>query len=78
MHDNSKLLKHRNFIKSTLNVCLTALNDSNYVEIYSQKWWKSLQKDLAKLDKDVKFTLECNERLVFKPFLITMIQNINV
>ena len=28
-----------------MNVCLTALNDSNYVEIYSQKWWKSLQKE---------------------------------
>ena len=27
MHDNSKLLKHRNFIKNTMNVCLIALND---------------------------------------------------
>ena len=26
----------------------------------------------------MKFNLECSERLVFKPFLITMIQNINV
>ena len=32
----------------------------------------------TKIDKNVKFALECNERLVFKPFLITMIQNINV
>ena len=26
----------------------------------------------------MKFNLECSERLVFKPFLVTMIQNINV
>ena len=26
----------------------------------------------------MKFNLECSEHLVFKPFLITMIQNINV
>ena len=26
MHDNSKLLKHRNFIKNTMNICLIALN----------------------------------------------------
>ena len=45
MHHNSKLLKHRNFIKNTINVCLTALNDWKDVEIYSQKWRKSLQKD---------------------------------
>ena len=34
--------------------------------------------EFTKLDKNVKFTLECNERLVFKPFLIPVIQNINV
>ena len=26
MHQNSKLLEHRNFIKNTMNICLTALN----------------------------------------------------
>ena len=26
IHDNSKLLKHRNFIKNTMNISLTALN----------------------------------------------------
>ena len=24
IHDNSKLLKHRNFIKNTVNICLMA------------------------------------------------------
>ena len=28
-----------------MNVCLTALNDCKDVEIYSQKWRKSLHKD---------------------------------
>ena len=32
----------------------------------------------TKLDKNVKFSLECSERLVSKPFLVIMIQNINV
>ena len=32
----------------------------------------------TKIDKNVKYALECNECLVFKPFLVTMIQNINV
>ena len=32
----------------------------------------------TKLDKKVKFILESNERLVFKLFLIPLIQNINV
>ena len=32
----------------------------------------------TKIDKNVKYALECNEHLVFKPFLVTMIQNINV
>ena len=41
---NSKLLKIHNFIKNTINICLTALNDWKDVEIYSQKWRKSLQK----------------------------------
>ena len=26
----------------------------------------------------MKFNLECSEQLVFRPFLVTMIQNINV
>ena len=34
--------------------------------------------EFTKIDKNVKFTLECNERLVFKPLLITMIQNIKI
>ena len=32
----------------------------------------------TKIDKNVKYALECNERLVFKSFLVTMKQNINV
>ena len=32
----------------------------------------------TKIDKNVKYALECNECLVFKPSLITMIQNINL
>ena len=32
----------------------------------------------TKIDKNVKYAQECNECLVFKPFLVTMIQNINV
>ena len=32
----------------------------------------------TKIDKNVKYALKCNERLVFKPFLITLIQNIDV
>ena len=32
----------------------------------------------TKIDKNVKYALECSERLVFKPFLVTMIQNINI
>ena len=32
----------------------------------------------TKLDKNVKYALECSEHLVFKSFLVTMIQNINV
>ena len=34
--------------------------------------------EFTKIDKNVKFALECNECLVFKPFLILVIQNINV
>ena len=34
--------------------------------------------EFTKIDKNVKYALECNEHLVFKQFLITMIQNINV
>ena len=32
----------------------------------------------TKLDKNVKYALEYNEHLVFKPFLVIIIQNINV
>ena len=32
----------------------------------------------TKIDKNVKYALKYSERLVFKPFLVTMIQNINV
>ena len=32
----------------------------------------------TKIDKNVKYALEYNEHLVFKSFLVTMIQNINV
>ena len=32
----------------------------------------------TKIDKNVKYALECSERLVFKPFLVIMMQNINV
>ena len=34
--------------------------------------------ETTKLDKNVKFTLESNEHLVFKLFLIPVIHNINV
>ena len=34
--------------------------------------------EFTKIDKNVKLALECNERLIFKPFLVTMIQNINI
>ena len=35
--------------------------------------------EFTKIDKNVKFALEYSEqRLVFKPFLVTMMQNINV
>ena len=32
----------------------------------------------TKLDKNVKYALKCSECFVFKPFLVTVIQNINV
>ena len=44
IHDNSKLLKIHNFIKNTMNIYLTALNECKDVEIYLQKHRKSLQK----------------------------------
>ena len=31
-----------------------------------------------KIDKNVKYALKYSESLVFKPFLVNMIQNINV
>ena len=34
--------------------------------------------EFTKLDKNVKFNLKCSERLIFKLFLIPVIQNINV
>ena len=34
--------------------------------------------NLLKIDKNVKYALEYSERLVFEPFLVTMIQNIDV
>ena len=33
--------------------------------------------EITKIDKNVKFTLKCSERLIFKQFLIPVIQNIN-
>ena len=41
-------------------------------------WEFPVNSEFTKIDKNVKFTLECNERLVFKPFLTTMIQNIKI
>ena len=32
----------------------------------------------TKISKNVKYALKYSEGLVFKPFLVTMIQNINV
>ena len=34
--------------------------------------------EITKIDKNVKFMLKSSERLVFKLFLISVIQNINV
>ena len=36
------------------------------------------QREINNWTRNMKFNLECSERLVFKPFLVTMIQNINV
>ena len=36
------------------------------------------QKEINNWTKNMKFNLECSEHSVFKPFLVTMIQNINV
>ena len=33
--------------------------------------------EITKIDRNVKFMQECSEHLVFKPFLIPMMQNIN-
>ena len=33
--------------------------------------------EITKISRNVKFMQKCNERLVFRPFLIHMIQNIN-
>ena len=38
----------------------------------------TVNSEFTKIDKNVKYALECNECLVFKQFLMTMIQNINV
>ena len=55
---NSKLLKIHNFTINAINVFLTALNESNDVEIYSQKWRKSLQKDVIKRSCCCPFSLQ--------------------
>ena len=34
--------------------------------------------EFTKIDKNVKYALEYSERLVFKPFLIPVKQNINI
>ena len=36
------------------------------------------QREINNWTRNMKFNLECSERLVFKPFLVTMMQNINV
>ena len=36
------------------------------------------QREIYNWTKNMKFNLECSELLVFKPFLVTMMQNINV
>ena len=36
------------------------------------------QREINNWIKNMKFNLEYSERLVFKPFLVTMMQNINV
>ena len=43
-------------------------NDQSTVKTY----------EFTKIDKNVKFILECSEHLVFRLFLISVIQNINV
>ena len=47
---------------------------------FGWEWHKSLpiNSKFTKIDKNVKYALKCSERLVFKPFLVTIIQNINV
>ena len=47
---------------------------------FGWEWHMSLpvNSEFTKIDKNVEYALECNERLVFKPFLINMKQNINV
>ena len=35
-------------------------------------------KKFTKISKNVKYAMKCSEHLVFKPFLVTVIQNINV
>ena len=36
------------------------------------------QREINNWARNMKFNLECSERLVFKPFLVIMMQNINV
>ena len=47
---------------------------------FGWEWHKPLpvNSKFTKINKNVKYALEYSERLVFKPFLITMMQNINV
>ena len=49
-------------------MALAGNDTSHYQSVY----------EFTKLDKNVKFTLESNECLVFKLFLIPVIQNVNV
>ena len=36
------------------------------------------QREINNWTRNMKFNLECSEHLVFKPFLVTMMQNINI
>ena len=47
---------------------------------FGWEWHKSLpvNSKFTKINKNGKYALEYSERLVFKPFLVTMMQNINV
>ena len=38
----------------------------------------AIQREINNWTRNMKFNLEYSERLVFKPFLVIMMQNINV